>query len=109
FQLRKRGVESKIILAGETNPRDEVLWSNITRANRYFERIRSGMTYSEIAQAEGTSKDRVQKLTDLALLAPDIIRDVLQGTQPIGLTTEWLIRHSIPVNWQEQRDLISTL
>ena len=109
FQFRKRGVESKIILAGETNPRDEVLWSNITRAHRYFERIRSGMTYSEIAQAEGTSKDRVQKLTDLALLAPDVVRDVLQGTQPIGLTTEWLIRHSIPANWQEQRNLISKL
>ncbi|MEM7441210.1 MAG: recombinase family protein [Pseudomonadota bacterium] len=109
FQLRKRGVESKIILAGETNPRDEVLWANITRAHRYFDMIKSGRTYAEIAEAEGTSSDRIQKLADLALLAPDIVRDVLQGTQPIGLTTEWLIRHSIPASWQEQRDLISKL
>ena len=109
FQHRKRGVESKIILAGQANPRDEVLWANITRAHRYFEMILSGMTYSEIAQAECTSKDRIQKLADLALLAPDIVRDILQGYQPIGLTSEWLIRHAIPANWQEQRDLISKL
>ncbi len=109
FQQRKRGIESKIILGGYTNPRDEVLWANIAKGNRYFDMIRDGKTYTQIADAEGTSKDRVKKLADFAFLAPDIIRDVMHGTQPIGLTTEWLIRHSVPSDWQEQRNLVSTL
>ncbi len=109
FQQRKRGIESKIILGGETNPRDEVLWANIAKGNRYFDMIRDGKTYTQIADSEGTSKDRVKKLADFAFLAPDIIRDIMYGTQPIGLTTEWLIRHSVPADWQEQRNLVSTL
>mgnify|MGYP001091743691 CR=1 FL=1 len=109
FQHRKRGVETKLILADEASPRDETMFKNIAKAHRYFGMIRSGKTYAEIAAAEGVSRHRIQKLVDLAFLAPDVVRDVFVGSQPTGLTTEWLLRHAIPVLWNEQREMFRAL
>jgi site-specific DNA recombinase len=92
FQIRKRGVETKLVLNGATNPCDETLFINITKAHRYFGLICACKTYAKIAADEGVSKHRVQKLVDLAFLAPDVVA----GYQPTGLTTEWLLRHAVP-------------
>lgn len=109
FQHRKRGVETKLILTDEASPRDETLFKNIAKAHRYFDLIRAGKTYAEIAAAEGVSKHRIQKLVDLGFLAPDVVRDVFAGSQPTGLTTEWLLRHAIPASWNEQRETFRAL
>ena len=109
FQHRKRGVETKIILADAISRRDDVLFKNIARAHRYFALVRSGKTYAEIAKVEGVSNDRIQKLIELAFLAPDVIRDVCEGSQPLGLTTEWLLRHAFPTVWQDQREMFRPL
>lgn len=79
------------------------------KAHHYFDLIRAGKTYAEIAASEGVSKPRVYKLVDLAFLAPDVVRDVFAGSQPTGLTTEWLLRHAIPALWDEQRETFRTL
>lgn len=71
--------------------------------------IRSGKTYGEIAEIEGASKRRVQQLVELAFLAPDIIRDVWEGNQPQGLTSNWLKSHAFTPIWDEQRDLFRAL
>jgi site-specific DNA recombinase len=42
-------------------------------------------------------------MIDLAFLAPDIVRDVLDGNQPIGFTSDWCLRHALPSDWDEQR------
>lgn len=109
FQLRKRGVESKLIFADAPSQRDETLISNIAKAHHWFEQIKSGKTFSQIAETDQTSKRRIQQVIDLAFLAPDIVRDVLNGMQPFGFTSDWCLRHAIPTNWDEQRALIATL
>lgn len=109
FQLRKRGVESKLIFADAPCQRDETLISNIAKAHHWFEQIKSGKTFTQIAETDQTSKRRIQQMIDLAFLAPDIVRDVLNGTQPLGFTSDWCSRHAIPTNWDEQRALIATL
>ncbi len=109
FQLRKRGVETKIILADTPAGADETLIRNIAKAHAWFERIKSGETITRIAASESTHKSRVQQMIGLAFLAPDLVRDVLEGRQPIGFTSEWCLRHSLPSNWQEQRQLLATL
>ena len=53
--------------------------------------------------------DHLQQMIDLAFLAPDIVRDALEGAQPHGLTSDWLLRHELPTNWKEQRALVATL
>jgi site-specific DNA recombinase len=85
FQLRKRGVETRIVMADTPAGQDETLIRNIARAHAWFGRIKAGETFAEIAETEGTSKRRVQQMIDLAFLAPDIVRDVLDGRQPMGL------------------------
>jgi DNA invertase Pin-like site-specific DNA recombinase len=109
FQLRKRGVETRIVMADTPAGQDETLIRNIACAHAWFERIKAGETFAEIADAEGTSKRRVQQMIDLAFLAPDIVRDVLDGKQPAGFTSDWCKTHDLPSDWSEQRALIATL
>ena len=40
----------------------------------WFEQLRAGQSYREIAKAHGTTPTRVQQMIDLAFLAPDIVR-----------------------------------
>ncbi len=82
---------------------------NIARALVWFERIKNGETFGEIAATEDASKRRIQQMVGLAFLAPDIIRDILDGKHPLGLTSEWLMRHELPSDWNEQRAIIATL
>ena len=109
FQHRKRGVETKLILAGSAAPRDETLFRNIARAKRYLTLIQSGQTFAEIGETAGVSGRRIQQLIELSFLAPDVIRDIYDGSQPIGLTTEWLLRHAYPSIWQGQREVFRAL
>lgn len=109
FQLRKRGVETKIILDDAPSGTDDTLIRNIAKAHAWFERIKAGKTVTEIAKREGTSKRRIQQLVGLSFLAPDIIRDALEGRQPIGFTSEWCLRHDLPLDWTQQRQLLVTL
>ncbi len=108
FRLRKRGVETKLILADSPTGIDEKLIRNIAMAHRWFEQIKAGRTFTEIAEAESASKRRIQQMIDLAFLAPDIIRDVLEGRQPLGFTSDWCLRHTLPSDWADQRRLLAT-
>jgi len=45
----------------------------------------------------------------LAFLAPDIVRNVLEGKQPIGFTSGWCKSHEMPSGWSDQRALLATL
>lgn len=109
FQIRKRGVETKLVL-GDGNPvLDETLIQNIAKAHHWFEQIKAGLTQSEVAKANGTSSRRLQHIIELAFLAPDLTKMILEGQQPLGFTSEWVKQHSLPSNWQEQRALFATL
>jgi hypothetical protein len=109
FRLRRRGVETKIVLSDAPTGRDDTLIRNIARAHIWFEAIKAGQTVDEIAAAAGTSKRRVQDMVGLAFLAPDIVRDVLDGRQPSGFTSDWCKTHELPSDWCAQRALLATL
>ena len=109
FRLRKRGVETKLILAGAPGARDDILIRNIARAHNWLERIKRGDIYKQIATDEGISTSRIQKTVDLACLAPDLVTDILDGKQPLGFTTEWCKTHDLPSDWDQQRALLRAL
>jgi len=109
FQLRKRGVETKLIFADASAELDQRLVKHIAKAHLWFEQIKGGKTIAEIADVDNTSKRRIQQLIDLAFLAPDIVRDLLEGKQPLGFTSDWCVRHTLPSDWSEQRALLATL
>ncbi len=109
FQLRKRGVETKIILAEAPVGRDETLIRNIALAHHWLARIKAGESFGDIARADSISKRRVQHMIDLAFLAPDLVRDVLEGKQPLSFTSDWCKSRTLPSDWQDQRALLATL
>ena len=109
FTMRRRGVETRPVLGNEALPPDRKLIANIATALGWLDRIRAGKTYAEIADEDGVPKYRVQQAICYAFLAPNIIRKVLQGRQPVGLTSKWIFRHPLPLDWAEQRALIARL
>ena len=109
FQFCKRGVETKIILADAPAGQDETLIRNIARAHASFDRIEAGAIFAEVAKGEGTSKRRIQQMIDLAFLAPGIVRDVLEGKQPVGFTSDWCKMHELPSDWSLQGAILATL
>jgi len=109
FTERRRGVEMKLAVGSDAAEVDEKLLANITRANQWYQRLKDGQSFETIAAEGGTSKRRVQQVIDLAFLAPDIVRDITNGTQPMGLTSDWCLRHNLPSDWQAQRQRIATL
>lgn len=109
FTMRRRGVETRLVLGNDALPPDQKLITNIAAALGWLDRIKAGKTYAEIAAEDGVPKSRVQQAICYAFLAPDIVRQVLQGRQPIGLTSMWIFRHPLPLDWAEQRALIARL
>ena len=97
------------MLGDATAELDETLIQNLAKAHHWFDQVKSGLTLSEVAKANDTTSRRIQQIIELALLAPDIIKMVLDGKQPLGFTSEWCKRHHLPSNWQDQRAIIATL
>ena len=110
FQFRKRGVESKLVIGdGQGNQPDATLIHNIAKALEYYDAIKRGASFDEIAASENLSKRRVLQVIDLAFLAPDIAKSIIHGDQPIGLTAKWLGQNPLPADWEAQRRIISAL
>jgi site-specific DNA recombinase len=110
FQFRKRGVETKLIIGnGHSRAVDEVLIRNIAKAHQYYDAINQGQTFEEIAASENLSKRRILQVIDLTFLAPDIVKSIMQGDQPIGLTAKWLGQNPLPSDWQAQRRIVAAL
>lgn len=63
---------------------------------------------SEIAKNEGLHHSVVNELMRLTLLAPDIITQLMSGTQPRRLNLMWFQRNRLPVDWQAQRAIIDS-
>ena len=87
FRLRRRGVEIKLVLGNSPNSVDRTLLRNIANALSWLDRIKAGKTYEEIAIEDAIPKARVPKAICYAFLAPDIVRAIVDGRQPVGLTS----------------------
>ena len=83
FQTRKRGVETKLIIGHVEPAKDMTLIRNLAKAHKWFGMIKAGYTFDEIIKQEGTSRRRIQQITELAFLAPDIVQMISEGRQPI--------------------------
>ncbi|MBF0584307.1 MAG: hypothetical protein HQL80_08745, partial [Magnetococcales bacterium] len=74
------------------------------RAHRWLKLLESGQVSSmkELAEQEKLDGSYVSKILRLTLLAPDIIRAILDGRQPESLTLGDLME-PLPMLWSEQR------
>ena len=64
FQLRKRGVETKLVFADALPDRDDTLIQNIAKAHDWYQQVKAGKTLSEVARANNTSYRRIQQMIE---------------------------------------------
>ncbi len=109
FQHRKRGVETKIIVGDTPAEQDRTLIQNLAMAHHFLCELKSGKHFDEIAVANNVSKRRMMQIINFAFLAPDLVQSIFQGKQPQSLTSKYLQRNPLPINWAEQRQIIQAL
>ncbi|CAK0770360.1 Bacteriophage-related protein [Gammaproteobacteria bacterium] len=98
------GIEMRERKAAEESPLVRALglayhWQGLMESGRF-------KTPSEIAEAEGLHVSRVRDFMRLTLLAPDLLERMLGGTLPRGWSLEFLMRRSIPKEWEVQRGMM---
>ena len=82
---------------------DITLVKAVARAFRWRGMLESGRfgTINELAAAEKINSSYVSRVLRLTLLAPDIVKAILDGRQPEGMTLPVLMR-PFPVEWKKQ-------
>ena len=109
FRIRKKGVEARFDTGNKAPEIDKALLRNVAKAHQWFEQLKQGQSFAEIADQEKLSARRVQQLMDHAFLAPDTVRSIILEKQPSELTTDHLQRSKIPENWAVQAELLGSL
>ncbi|MCB4767678.1 recombinase family protein [Ancylobacter sp. Lp-2] len=89
--LRRRGVETKLIIEGEgpADPQpDPAMVRALAQAHRWWRDLldKRYPTMKEIAQAYRTDERYVARIIPLAFLPAQLTRDILNGTQPPEMT-----------------------
>ena len=113
LQLKRRGVETRLVLPGETvaAPRtDPALLRALARGYQWFGELAAGRAAStkQIAIREGVSDSYVRHLVPLALLAPSIVECVCAGRQGVCLSAERLkTQAGLPIEWDAQQRLLA--
>ncbi|OYW86597.1 MAG: hypothetical protein B7Z22_06405 [Hyphomonas sp. 32-62-5] len=107
FQRRRRGIETKLVYDHEPPKVDAVLLRRVARGYAWWEEIRTGRaTSKEIVKREKLSRRFVAIHLDLAFLAPDLVISIVEGQQPPSLSAQLLRSMQIPLEWNNQRELI---
>ena len=110
--LRKRGVETRLVLGGQDAPATDpepVLLRSIIQGRLWLRRFVTGeaSTLASIAATDGVDTGLVSRAVALAHLAPEIVAAIVAGRQPEDLTAERLLRLSdLPISWSAQCQLL---
>jgi hypothetical protein len=115
MRFQRRGGRKRIVasdgseLAPNSKPLpDGTLVKALARAWRWQRLLDEGVyaSVSEIGDTENISKSYVSRILRLALLAPDIVEEILAGSADRSLMLERL-EQPLPASWEEQRDKLS--
>jgi hypothetical protein len=109
MRFQRRGGRKRIVapdgseLAPATKPQpDGTLVKALARAWRWQRMLDDGVytSVSEIGDAENISKGYISRILRLALLAPDIVEDILDG-RPVATLAQF--HDSFSLEWGKQR------
>ena len=119
LKFRQRGGRRSVIPAAESSLEEQTkkttinspLINAVAQAFYWAKLIDMGVAASgsDVAEREGLEASTVNERLRLSLLSPEIIESVLNGTQPKGLTVQWLNRNSFPADWKKQKKLITCI
>ena len=111
MQMKRRGVEMRIVLEGDSTPNrvDVPLLKAVARARRWSDELLSGRVRSvdELAKRERLDSRSVRRLIPPGFLAPRIVEAIAEGRQPVDLTVEALTRRIVlPLLWSDQEQAL---
>ncbi len=102
FQVRRRGVESRLVIGAGTPRTDEKLIRAIALAHAWLKEVRSGVSMTAIAKRHCCTPAFIRQRMQLAFLSPAITRDILAGRQPPELTLTALVANRFSNDWDVQ-------
>ena len=111
MQMKRRGVEIRLVLEGDATPSrvNLPLLKAVARVRRWSQDLISGQVKSvgELARREGIDRRSVRRLIRLRLLSPRIIEAIAEGRQPPDLTVIGLTRRvDLPLLWSAQEQVL---
>lgn len=108
LQMKRRGVETKIILGGQAigEPNPELI-RLIATARHWYAGLNDGTypTIANIAKVHNMDIGDVSRTLKLAFLATSVVTEIIRDQHPVDLTAEYLRRQStnLPLDWNQQR------
>lgn len=112
-QVTRCGKSVRMLVPGNAGMQlrapDTKLISNISLAYGWMEKLISGQSKSlgDLAIEEGVTGTYLIRTLYKAMLAPDIVRSIMEGSQPPYLTLSFIKQNSpLPIDWAEQRSLL---
>lgn len=86
---------------------DERIIKAFSKAHRWKKELDEGKigSLADIARREKITGSYVSRVFNLNFIAPEIIREILNGTQPRTLKLQDMLIGKIPELWQEQKEL----
>jgi hypothetical protein len=111
-QLKRCGYAMRLIITDSDKKqtlKDQRLIDHLSKAYQWLTLITSGKAQSikEIAEAEGLDQSHITRMINKAFLAPDIIRAILNGTQPAHFNLKYLKQFRVlPIDWNMQKSLL---
>ncbi len=112
-RIRRTGMAVRFVL--ETGQHatagvvDQKLVAAIVKAKAWWKRLQAetDMTVADLAEAEGLSRNYVNRVLRLAFLSPAVVNAVLDGTAPTDINLERLrdVKHVAP-SWTKQHRLL---
>ena len=112
IHLRRRGVESRIVLqeaAALPANKNPMLIGMIARAHLYLEALTDGTnaSHADIAARFGAHGPDISRILPMAFLSPKITEAILTGQQSVDLSIAKLTRMlDLPVAWREQQAVL---
>jgi site-specific DNA recombinase len=110
-QMKRRGVEMRMVLEGDSTPArvDLPLLKAVARARRWSQDLIAGrvQSVSAIARREELDRRSVHRLLRLGFLSPRIVEAIAEGRQPPDLTVIGLTRRvDLPLLWRAQEQAL---
>jgi site-specific DNA recombinase len=111
MQMKRRGVEMRIVLDGAATPSrvDLPLLRAVARAHRWSQYLisRRVRSVSEIATREELDRRSVHRPLRVGFLSPRIVEAIAEGRQPPELTVIGLTRRvDLPLLWSAQEQAL---
>ena len=82
---------------------------SLARGRTWFDELVTGRALSlqALAERDGITRRYIRRLVGLAFLSPELVDAILQGRQPVALTTTRLTELDLPLDWADQHRLLT--